>query len=64
MLLQASMNTFKTWFAEVVEIRKTFSYEPAIRRITESRGKTLGRRKIQPCLNFSSTEKWQPISTM
>jgi len=29
MLLQASMNTFKKWFAEVVEILKTISYEPA-----------------------------------
>jgi len=29
MLLQASMNTFKKWFAEVVEILKTVSYEPA-----------------------------------
>jgi len=29
MLLQASMNTFKKWYAEVVEILKTVSYEPA-----------------------------------
>jgi len=29
MLLQASMNTFETWFAEVVEIVETVSYEPA-----------------------------------
>jgi len=29
MLLQASVNTFKQWFAEVVEILKTVSYEPA-----------------------------------
>jgi len=29
MLLQASMNTFKKWFAEVVEILKTVSYEPS-----------------------------------
>jgi len=29
MLLQASMNTFKKWFAEIVEILKTALYEPA-----------------------------------
>jgi len=28
MLLQASMNTIKKWFAEVVEILKAVSYEP------------------------------------
>jgi len=26
MFLQASMNTFKKWFADVVEILKTISY--------------------------------------
>jgi len=29
MPLHASMNTFKKWFAEAVEILKTVSYEPA-----------------------------------
>jgi len=29
MLLQAGMNTFNKWFAEVVELLKTVSYEPA-----------------------------------
>jgi len=29
MLLQARMNTFKKWSAEVVEILKTVSYEQA-----------------------------------
>jgi len=29
MLLQATLNTFKKWFAEVVVILKTVSYEPA-----------------------------------
>jgi len=29
MHLQASMNTIKKWSAEVVEILKTVSYEPA-----------------------------------
>ena len=29
MLLQASINTFKKWFAAIVEILKTVSYEPA-----------------------------------
>jgi len=29
MLLQAKMNTFKKWFAEISEILKTISYEPA-----------------------------------
>jgi len=29
MLLQASMNTFKKWFAKVVEILKTVSCDPA-----------------------------------
>jgi len=28
MLLQASMHTFKIWFAEVVELLKTVWYEP------------------------------------
>jgi len=28
MILQATVNTFKKWFAEVVEILKTVSYEP------------------------------------
>jgi len=28
MLLQASMNTFKKWLSDVVEILKTVSYEP------------------------------------
>jgi len=28
MLLQACMNTFKKWIAEVVEILKTVSYDP------------------------------------
>jgi len=32
------------------------------RHITESRGETLGKRNIQPFLNFSSIEKWQTIS--
>jgi len=29
MLLQASMNTLKKWFAAVVAIQKTVSYKPA-----------------------------------
>jgi len=29
MLLQASLNPFKKWCAEVVELLKTVSYEPA-----------------------------------
>jgi len=29
MLLQASMNTLKKWFTEIVEILKTVSYELA-----------------------------------
>jgi len=29
MLLQASMNTFEKWIAEIVVILKTVSYEPA-----------------------------------
>jgi len=50
------MNTFKKWFAAVVEILKTVSY----RDITESRGKTLGIRNIQPAMfDFSSVKKLQ-----
>jgi len=32
------------------------------RHITMTRGKMLGRRNIQPSLNFSSIEKWQTFS--
>jgi len=31
--------------------------------ITQSRGKMLGRRNTQPCLNFSFIGNWQTIST-
>jgi len=59
MLLQASMNTFKKWFVEIVEIPKTVSYEPAYHWI---KGETFGRRNGQPCLNFTFSEKWPTIS--
>jgi len=47
MLLHASMNTFKKWFAEVIEILKQFHSNW---HMNETRGKTFGRSNIQPYL--------------
>ena len=44
----------KKWFAEVIEILKTTSYEPAYHWI---KGQTFGRRNTQPYIIFSFFKK-------
>ena len=60
MLLQASMNTFKKCFAEVVEILKIVSYEPAYHWI---KGQNVRKKEYTAMVNFFSVEKWQTVST-
>jgi len=47
MLLQASMNTVKYWFAEVIEILHTTSYKPAYHWI---KWQNVWKKDTQPCL--------------
>jgi len=54
MLLQASMNTFKKWYAEVVEILKSFIWIS---------GGIYRKKEYIAKFNFSSIEKWRTIST-
>jgi len=54
MLLQASMSTFKKRFAEVIEILKTVSYEPAYHWI---KGKKVWKKEYTAILNFLFLKK-------
>jgi len=49
MLLQASTNTFKKWFSEIVEILKTVSYEPAIHLV---KGKKVWKKEYTAVFKF------------
>jgi len=62
MLLQASMNTFKKWFAEIIEILKTVSYDPAYHW---AKGKNVQKKEYTVMFNFLLLKKdkqFQPVS--
>ena len=63
MLLQASMNPFKKWFTEVVEILKTISYEPAYHWIE---GKNVWKKAYTAMFKFfifwKMTNNFKPVS--
>ena len=60
MLLQTSMNTSKKWSAEIVEILKAVSYEPAYQWI---KGKNKGiHRHVSIFLLLKKDKRFQPVS--